>query len=145
MGVIANGSGPFSYQWQYELAGAPGVWTNLTDGAVVSVGTVAGSMASALAFSTIDASGNHFRCVATNTCGGVTSDPATLTIVTTGDMNCNCVVNNSDIGPFVLALLDPVGYAGAYPGCVLLHGDLNLDGVVDGRDISLFVAALLGP
>ncbi len=59
-----------------------------------------------------------------------------------GDLNCDGVVNFSDINPFVLALTDPAGYAAAFPGCNLLNADINGDGVVDFSDINPFVALL---
>ncbi len=64
--------------------------------------------------------------------------------VTPGDMNCDGVVNFSDINPFVRALSDPAGYAQAYPGCNILNGDLNGDGSVGFDDINPFVALLGG-
>ena len=59
-----------------------------------------------------------------------------------GDMNCDGLVDGLDIGPFVLALLDPTGYAMQYPDCNILNGDLIADGVVDLADIAPFVALL---
>lgn len=60
----------------------------------------------------------------------------------TGDMNCDGLVNNFDIDPFVLALSDPAGYHRAYPNCVLLNGDTNGDGLVNNFDIEGFVRCL---
>ena len=63
-----------------------------------------------------------------------------------GDMNCNGAVDANDIAPFVLALLDPAGYAAAYPSCNINRADMNADGLVNGGDTQLFVAAMLaGP
>lgn len=62
-----------------------------------------------------------------------------------GDLNCDGVVDNEDIDPFVLAVTDPAGYAVAFPNCNLLNGDINGDGVVDNEDIDPFVALLTGP
>ena len=62
---------------------------------------------------------------------------------TLGNMNCDCVINDLDIEPFVLALLDPAGYALAYPPpCDILNGDLQPDGNVDGGDAQGFVDLL---
>ncbi len=60
-----------------------------------------------------------------------------------GDMNCDGVVDNGDIDAFVLALLDPIAYAAAFPGCNINNGDINSDGSVDNGDIDLFVDCLL--
>ncbi|MGE0480873.1 MAG: hypothetical protein AB7Q17_10430 [Phycisphaerae bacterium] len=62
-----------------------------------------------------------------------------------GDMNCDGVVNNFDIDPFVLAVTDPAAYAAAFPDCDINNGDVNGDGVVNNFDIDPFVALLVGP
>ncbi|MGE0481326.1 MAG: kelch repeat-containing protein [Phycisphaerae bacterium] len=59
-----------------------------------------------------------------------------------GDLNCDGIVNNFDIDPFVLALTDPAAYAAAYPGCDSLSGDVNGDGVLNNFDIDPFVQCL---
>lgn len=59
-----------------------------------------------------------------------------------GDMNCDGVVNNFDIDPFVLALTDPDGYAASYPDCDITLGDANGDGAVNNFDIDAFVGLL---
>ena len=69
----------------------------------------------------------------------ITVEPAALL----GDWNCDGTVDPADIDAFVLALLDPAGYATAYPTCALNNADLNGDGSNDGADIQPFVAALL--
>jgi len=59
-----------------------------------------------------------------------------------GDLNCDGVINNFDIDPFVLALTDPAGYAQKFPNCNRLLADVNGDGVVDNFDIDPFVKLL---
>jgi hypothetical protein len=61
-----------------------------------------------------------------------------------GDLNCDGSINFDDIGPFVLSLTDPAGYASSYPDCSIINADLNEDGRADFEDISPFVAALSG-
>jgi peptidyl-prolyl cis-trans isomerase A (cyclophilin A) len=62
-----------------------------------------------------------------------------------GDMNGDCSVDNEDITPFVLALIDLDFYAASFPGLdALARGDINLDGALDNEDISPFVTLLLG-
>jgi parallel beta-helix repeat protein len=61
-----------------------------------------------------------------------------------GDMNCDGVVDTADIDGFVLALLNPAGYAAAYPHCRHDTADMNGDGAVDTADIDGFVAAIVG-
>ncbi|MGE0482414.1 MAG: right-handed parallel beta-helix repeat-containing protein, partial [Phycisphaerae bacterium] len=62
-----------------------------------------------------------------------------------GDLNCDALVNNFDIDPFVLALTDPAAYAAAYPACDALNGDMNGDAAVNNFDIDPFVARLSAP
>lgn len=61
-----------------------------------------------------------------------------------GDLNCDGVVNTSDIDPFVAALLDPAAYASQFPSCDRDRADLNADGNINTSDIDPFVAKLLG-
>jgi len=67
----------------------------------------------------------------------------TQTQASPGNMNCDTAVNGLDVGAFVLALLDPSGYALAYPGCELSNADLNCDTEADADDIPLFVDCVL--
>lgn len=69
---------------------------------------------------------------------------ATWAAPSPGDLNCDAVVNTLDIEPFVLALLDPAGYATAYPNCQIALADISGDGMVNGLDIEQFVLLLTG-
>ncbi len=60
------------------------------------------------------------------------------------DMNCDCVVDMQDVEGFVMALVSPSDYQGAYPDCETQNCDLNQDGSEDARDIDWFVARLMG-
>jgi hypothetical protein len=89
--------------------------------------------------------GRLVQCVITS------DDPEGLTIArvvvtpaTTGDLNCDGLVNAFDIDPFVLALTNPAGYALAYPDCNILSADANGDGLVNAFDIDPFVQILVG-
>jgi len=62
---------------------------------------------------------------------------------TLGDMNCDCAVDLPDVDAFVLALLDPAGYAAAHPACDILHGDMQPDGNVNGGDVQGFIDQLV--
>ncbi len=62
-----------------------------------------------------------------------------------GDLDCNGVVDDLDIGPFVLALIDKAAYSAAFPDCDSLRADINVDGAIDGVDVGHFVDLLLGP
>ena len=64
--------------------------------------------------------------------------------VTTGDLNCDGLVNAFDIDPFVLALSDPAAYTAAFPECDINHADINNDGLVNSFDIDPFVLLLTG-
>jgi hypothetical protein len=62
-----------------------------------------------------------------------------------GDLNCDGTVNTGDIAPFVLALIDPAGYAIQYPACHIQSADMDVNHHVDGGDIRSFITKLLGP
>jgi len=59
-----------------------------------------------------------------------------------GDLNCDCVINNFDIDPFVLALTNPTKYAQQFPNCDRMLADCNGDGKVNNFDIDPFVKLL---
>ncbi|MBL8880165.1 MAG: alpha amylase C-terminal domain-containing protein [Phycisphaerales bacterium] len=61
-----------------------------------------------------------------------------------GDLNCDGLINNFDIDPFVLALIDPVTYAALFPACDAALADINQDGSVNNFDIDPFVNLLIG-
>jgi hypothetical protein len=55
-----------------------------------------------------------------------------------GDMNCDNLVNDADISPFVSVLLAP----NTASDCQKYLADMNGDGNEDGGDIPQFIAAL---
>jgi murein tripeptide amidase MpaA len=61
-----------------------------------------------------------------------------------GDLNCDGIVDTADIDGFVLALVNPTGYAAAHPHCDAQHADCNGDGAVDTADIDTFVQLVVG-
>ncbi len=63
----------------------------------------------------------------------------------TCDLNCDGLTDNSDIDPFVMALLDRPTYQELFPSCGVLNGDTNGDGVLDSGDIDGFVQCLTSP
>lgn len=73
--VVASGNS--TYQWQ-ELAIGSGNYVDLTDTGVFT-GTTTGTLS--ITGATIGMSGDLFRAVATNVGGNVTSDAATLTVI----------------------------------------------------------------
>jgi hypothetical protein len=59
------------------------------------------------------------------------------------DVNCDGVVDFSDIDPFVTALISRDDYESDYPDCNYLNADVNQDGNVDFDDINPFVDCLV--
>lgn len=59
-----------------------------------------------------------------------------------GDMNCDGLVDNEDIDPFVLALTNRPAYRAAWPHCTIQNADITGDGLIDNEDIDPFVALL---
>ena len=61
-----------------------------------------------------------------------------------GDINCDGLINNGDIDPFILAITDSSSYALAYPNCDVRLADINGDGLVNNGDIDAFVKLVTG-
>src|SRR5438132_75740 len=74
--VTTSGIPRPNYQWQRKPAGLS-TWSNLSDG-----GTYSGATSSILTVSGVTAtmSGDQFRCMASNSFGTATTDPAVLTV-----------------------------------------------------------------
>jgi hypothetical protein len=66
-----------------------------------------------------------------------------ISFATPGDLNCDGLINTFDIDPFVLALVDPTGYASTYPNCDIMSGDVNGDGLINVFDIDPFVECII--
>ncbi len=64
-------------------------------------------------------------------------------LFSSGDLNCDGLIDAFDIEPFITALVDPNGYPGAYPNCDIELADINGDGTIDGFDIEPFIALIL--
>ena len=60
-----------------------------------------------------------------------------------GDMNCDTLKDGGDIGPWILAAINPSGYQSAFPNCNILNGDFNNDSVVNGADVAGMVNCML--
>ncbi|MGE0481668.1 MAG: hypothetical protein AB7Q17_14475 [Phycisphaerae bacterium] len=145
--VVAAAGSDLTYEWQIEAAS--GVWATLGE---TPLPLPCGGAAHALNPHAADVligvtacsgvSSYSVRALVSNACQSVPSNSAALSIVTTGDLNCDCAVNNFDIDAFVLALTNPDGYAAAFPGCDRANADTDHDGMVNNFDIDAFVACL---
>ncbi len=62
---------------------------------------------------------------------------------TTGNMNCDTVVDFDDVVLFVEAVLDPAAFDAVHPDCDSSGADVNGDTMVNGADVSGFVACVL--
>ncbi len=147
--VAAAGDGPFTYRWQIETM--PGTWMTLGhDPLPLPCGGHAYALDPFAATTNIGVhacagvSAYAIRATVTNDCAETASEPATLTLVASGDLNCDTAVDNGDIDAFVLALIDPAAYSATYPTCAVCAADTNHDSAVDNGDIDSFVACLLG-
>ena len=58
------------------------------------------------------------------------------------DPNCDGVFDSLDAVALGLALVNPAGYAAAYPTCNLMMADCNGDGIVNGLDVQSFLDLL---
>ncbi len=142
LSVTASSLGPLTYRWQIESAPAgSNAWTNLANGPIPGTGSSAtGADTANLALANIDSDtlARRYRCVVTNTCAIVTSDPTTLASCP-ADLNGDGIVEDADFVIFVIAYntldcADPVMPAGC-------PADLNRDGIVEDSDFVIFVAA----
>ncbi len=59
-----------------------------------------------------------------------------------GDLNCDGLINNGDIDPFVLALTDPDEYYIQNPSCDRINADCNYDWLINNGDIDAFLLLL---
>ena len=66
-----------------------------------------------------------------------------ILITRVGDANCDGRVDNFDIDPFVLAVVDGTAYAVAHPDCYIRNADIDEDGLVTNFDIDPFVDCLV--
>ncbi|HUN80595.1 MAG TPA: DUF1501 domain-containing protein, partial [Phycisphaerae bacterium] len=65
-----------------------------------------------------------------------------VTLGCPGDLNCDSVVDGSDVAPFVNAVLDPTAFGNNPPACGS-SPDMNGDGRIDGLDIQEFLRSVL--
>lgn len=98
-----------TYQWQVFDGGS---WSNMIDGdgASVPCGLVTGATTPRVSVAEgtcgpngLYDDGRQFRCIVSNACGSVTSDPATLTVPCPADFNCDGFVTGEDFDGFVAA------------------------------------------
>ncbi|MBS0195301.1 MAG: hypothetical protein JSR77_00930 [Planctomycetes bacterium] len=138
--VSAVGTG-VTYQWQIELPGSPDTWQTLgNDPFPLPCG---GSAHASQPFSASTPIGvtacsgiadYRVRCVVSNVCGSVTSDPATLTVQTCStcpaDFNQDGGIDGADVEAFFNAWESGGNSA-----------DVNADGGIDGGDVETFFMA----
>lgn len=119
--VAASSSAPLTYTWQ--ISDVAMGWISLNDGPLVLGGvqtcasilgsqTPSLSLTLACATSPYDLDGRSLRVVVSTTCGSITSNPATLTVLDPSDPTCT--------------------------SCSPCPADYNSDGGIDGGDIETF-------
>ncbi|QOJ13371.1 MAG: PQQ-dependent sugar dehydrogenase [Planctomycetia bacterium] len=125
------------------------VAANVTGGAAYSwmMGTWPMSGGNGPVFVIPDASpadGGPYHVIITDACGTTNSETVHVTIIAPGDANCDGRLDNFDIDPFVLALVEGVAaWQAVYscdPTCAL---DVDRDGELTNFDIDPFVALLV--
>lgn len=144
--VSATGTPPINFQWQIQTSA--GVWATMgSDPLPLPCG---GFAFASLPLSNQTPIGVHpcagvstyqIRCVATNSCGSMTSNPAALTVVPVGggDMNGDGRVDGADVPAFVAAVIQ-----GGVLNNADCAGDMNADGQVNAADVGMFIGAALG-
>jgi hypothetical protein len=118
--VLASSAGTLSYQWRHN--GDDIVAANDETYTILSV---------------TSGDAGTYDVIVTNSCGSVTSDPATLTVNDSescvGDLNGDDRVDLEDLA----GLLSNYG---TLSGATWTHGDFNADGRVDLEDLSLLLS-----
>lgn len=136
--TLASGLQNVEYQWQIADFATPPGWSELIDGSLaingIIWGTLTGARTSTLVVSPdpltyFTGSLLRFRCIVSNTCGSVISNPATLSICL-ADFNCDSAVDGDDVIAFFTAW-----DAGQ------IEADVNGDDSVDGDDVIAFFGA----
>jgi hypothetical protein len=133
--IAASGPEPLSYQWR----------KNQTD-LDPNDPRFSGVNADTLMIDPVESSdGGDYDAVVTNACAEVTSEPATLTVLThcIADLNCDGQIDFGDINPFVIYLSNYSAWLATFPGCNPLNGDIDGDGTYGQgalTDINPFVA-----
>jgi len=128
--VMAEGSGPLSFQWQRETS--PGVFESLADGPTAAGSLVVGSADQRLLIAGIDPSGaGPYRVVVSNACGAAASQAVNV-VVCAADADRNGFVNALDMDLFIEAF--EIG---------LPVADINRDQFVNGDDFDQFFVAFV--
>lgn len=123
--VLASGSGPLQYQWYF----GPDPIADATAATLLIDPVMPGSA-------------GVYRVVVSDACGSAEANG--LLVLTSGDSNCDGVVNNFDIDAFVLALLEGVeSWQSIYECDFLCANDIDASGAVNNFDIDPFVQCVL--
>ncbi|MDI1290963.1 MAG: hypothetical protein PSX37_13560, partial [bacterium] len=127
--ITASGSVPLRYQWQHQLP--LGTWFDIDEGVNIDMATATGIGTPTLTLTNLGPlAPGAYRVVVTNTCGSVTSEPATLTICI-GDADCDGDTDSDDTVTFF-----------NYWDQGDARGDADNDGDTDSDDVVVFFAAL---
>ncbi|MBK8916126.1 MAG: PQQ-dependent sugar dehydrogenase [Phycisphaerales bacterium] len=127
LSVSVGATGGATYVWQKDGSVIPGV-----GGAMLVIPAP-----------TADDAGDY-QVFITDACGTTASSVASVTIRVPGDANCDGRLDNFDIDPFVLALVDGVAAWEAIYACdATCVLDIDEDGDLTNFDIDPFVALLV--
>ncbi len=155
--VALSGSLPFTHQWQREVTPNSGTFVDVVDGptgdwdggapgigAIVSGSSTDTIVITADTANGLTLSGAHairYRCVLSNPCANLTSDPAALLVIVAlpGDVNGDQLNDAADIQPFVDSM-----HSGMTAGAAFCAADMNHDGFIDEFDVPDIVSLLLG-
>ncbi len=159
--TIATTGVTTGYQWQCSSTSTGGFFQNISDGPLPgftgSASTASGTATPTLTIHAIDsAAGRLYRCVASNFCGTLDSNSATLLVLSPADPSCGGVVCDSidfnndglfpdtaDIDDFLSVFSGGPCSTAPVPGCSDI--DFNNDGLFpDTQDIDSLLSVFSG-
>ncbi len=143
--IIATGTGPLTYRWQSEATSGSGDFTDLVEGEVSGLGTIAGVGTATLTLSNALAGGaTSVRCVVTNGCGEATSGVATLSVRSViaccpANFNHDEALDPDDLADFIGCYFQETASPGTCP-----VANFDSVGEADPDDLADFIAAYFG-
>jgi len=162
LNCFAGGSLDLNYQWQKQDENDPQVWNDIFDDNCAGFdfyrykGTQGPQLRVGLwlegPFNDLRGGLGNYRCVVTNSCGSVTTNPAAVRLggaCCFFDSSCRVLMESSTTGGAQGCVEQGGVFNGNFTTCdvnpCILYGDLNCDTILNGLDVQAFVFAVIDP